>query len=50
MNRLLRGTAVAAHLSLLSLVSGCIHTEETITHDEPRTRIEFENETAGRVF
>lgn len=30
--------------------AGCIHTEETVTRDEPRMKVEFETETAGRVF
>lgn len=30
--------------------AGCIHTEETIVHDEPRVPVTFENESAGRIF
>ncbi|HTH49307.1 MAG TPA: hypothetical protein VMB21_17455 [Candidatus Limnocylindria bacterium] len=32
------------------LCVGCIHTEETVTRDEPRVPVAFETETAGRVF
>ena len=32
------------------VTTGCIHTEETVTKDEPRVPVEFENETTGRVF
>ena len=35
-------TAVAA--------TGCIHTEETVVRDSPRVPVEFETETAGRIF
>ena len=32
------------------LASGCIHTSETVVHDDARTPVEFENDTAGRLF
>lgn len=32
------------------LVSGCISHEETVYRDEPRAKVEFENDTAGRLF
>jgi hypothetical protein len=32
------------------LWTGCITHEETIYRDDPRTRIEFENDTAARIF
>lgn len=32
------------------LCVGCIHTEETVTKDDARVSVSFENETAGRVF
>ena len=35
-------TAVAA--------TGCIHTEETVVRDAARVGVEFETETAGRIF
>ncbi len=34
----------------LSLVAGCITHEETVYRDVPRTRVEFENDTAARIF
>lgn len=40
-------------LALLSaglLVTGCIHTHETVVNDEARVPIEFENDAAARVF
>lgn len=41
-------------LSLAALAAfvtaGCIHTEETVTKDESRVPVEFENEAAGRIF
>ncbi len=35
---------------LIALVAGCIHTNETVVRDESRLPIEFENDTAARVF
>lgn len=32
------------------VTTGCIHTQETVTKDEPRVAVEFENEAAGRLF
>jgi PBP1b-binding outer membrane lipoprotein LpoB len=32
------------------LFSGCISHNETVTRDVARRKVEFENETAGRVF
>jgi predicted small secreted protein len=32
------------------LFAGCIHTHETVYRDVSRTPVEFENETAGRIF
>ena len=38
-------------IAVLALLgTGCIHTSETVVHDEPRTPVEFENDTAGRLF
>ena len=41
-------------LALVALAAlgpiGCIHTEETVTQDEARVAVEFENEAAGRIF
>jgi hypothetical protein len=33
-----------------ALLPGCISHEETVSEDEPRVRVEFENDTAGRLF
>jgi hypothetical protein len=33
-----------------ALVSGCITHNETVTRDVTRRKIEFENESAGRIF
>lgn len=35
---------------LLGLSAGCIHTHETVVRDEVRLPVEFENDTAARVF
>ncbi len=32
------------------LATGCIRTTNTTTKDESRTPVEFENDTAGRIF
>lgn len=32
------------------ILSGCISHEETVYHDVDRVKVEFENETAGRMF
>lgn len=40
---------LAAALAAL-LTAGCIHTEETVYRDVSRVPVEFENETAGRIF
>ena len=31
-------------------VTGCISHQETVYQEEPRVGVEFENETAGRIF
>lgn len=35
---------------LATLNSGCISTDETVYRDEDRMKVEFENDTAGRLF
>jgi hypothetical protein len=35
---------------LIAAAAGCIHHEETIYQDVERTRVEFENDAAARVF
>ena len=37
-------------LGLALVGAGCIHTEETVYRDVTRVPVEFENETAGRIF
>lgn len=37
-------------LVIATLGPGCIHTSQTEVRDESRTVVEFENETAGRIF
>jgi hypothetical protein len=32
------------------LAAGCIHTHDTVVKDETRMPVEFENDTAGRLF
>ncbi len=45
-DRSLARIALAAGL----LVTGCISHHETVYRDEPRVKVEFENDAAGRVF
>lgn len=47
-----RGVNTRQGLVLLAsmLAAGCIHTSETEIRDETRLAVEFENETAGRIF
>jgi hypothetical protein len=42
--------ALLAILTAAALVTGCIHTNETVVNDVSRTPVEFENDTAGRLF
>jgi hypothetical protein len=37
-------------LALAALNTGCISTEQTVYHDQDRVKVEFENDTAGRLF
>ena len=37
-------------LALAALNTGCISTEQTIYQDQERAKVEFENDTAGRLF
>jgi len=32
------------------MLCGCIHTHETVVHDESRTPVSFESDAAGRTF
>jgi hypothetical protein len=37
-------------LALAALNTGCISTEQTVYQDQERAKVEFENDTAGRLF
>ena len=37
-------------LALTALNTGCISTEQTVYQDQERAKVEFENDTAGRLF
>lgn len=37
-------------LSLLPLLTGCIHTHETVVKDDTRVPVTFESDAAARVF
>jgi hypothetical protein len=41
---------VSALTLLLALAGGCISTSKTVRREEPRMPVEFENDTAGRLF
>ncbi len=46
----MKATIVPILVVVSVLASGCIHTSQTEVRDETRTQVEFETETAGRVF
>jgi len=48
MNRFNCSTIAA--LALTIAAAGCIHHEETVYADDPRVKVEFESDTAARVF
>jgi len=37
-------------LAFAALNTGCISTEQTVYQDQERVKVEFENDTAGRLF
>jgi len=41
---------LAMLLALASLNTGCISTTKTVYHDPERFKVEFENDTAGKLF
>jgi len=41
---------LALGLAVATLTAGCISHQETVYRDEPRLKVEFENDTAGRLF
>jgi hypothetical protein len=41
---------LALGLAVAALTAGCISHRETVYRDEPRMKVEFENDTAGRLF
>ena len=50
MNRLIAAIALAAFTAGSLLFTGCITHESTVVRDVERTRVEFENDTAARIF
>ncbi len=44
-----RGMCVLV-IVLAALNTGCISTEQTVYQDQERVKVEFENDTAGRLF
>lgn len=48
MKRAMTPALIALAVSLAS--SGCISTEQTVYQDQERVKVEFENDTAGRLF
>ena len=43
-------TMCSVALALVALNTGCISTEQTVYQDQERVKVEFENDTAGRLF
>jgi len=43
-------TACAASLAFASLNTGCISTTKTVYNEPERLKVEFENDTAGKMF
>lgn len=41
---------ILAAIPAIAVLTGCISHEETTYRDVPRVPVEFENETAGRIF
>lgn len=39
-----------AALAASSLLAGCLHHHSTVRNEEPRLKVDFETDTAGRVF
>jgi hypothetical protein len=48
MNRIMAGSMITAAVGLL--LSGCVTHEGTVYRDVERTKVEFENDTAARLF
>jgi hypothetical protein len=46
----LRLTAFLTAAGSTLLLAGCIHHEETVYRDAPRANVQFENDTAARIF
>ncbi len=42
--------AAALALAVAALNTGCISTDRTVYREEPRMKVEFENDTAARIF
>ena len=43
-------STLAALLTLATWNTGCISTTKTVYHDPERLKVEFENDTAGKLF
>jgi hypothetical protein len=43
-------TRLSAVATIMVLISGCISHNETVTRDVTRRKVEFENESAARIF
>ena len=46
----MKSTLLLSALVFGLLAGGCISQEQTVYRDVPRQNVEFENETAGRIF
>lgn len=44
------GLTCGLALAFATLNTGCISTDETVYRDQERIKVEFENDTAGRLF
>ena len=46
----MKTTLLPLLLAAAGLPTGCIHHHETVYRDVERVKVEFENDTAGRLF
>ena len=49
LRKVVRGMSGLA-LAIAALNTGCISTEKTVYQEQDRAKVEFENDTAGRLF
>ena len=47
---LLNMKRIALHLTLIAAFTGCISTKETVYRETERLKVEFENDSAARIF